>query len=758
MLDGEFPTIITCMTSLRTVSELDPAYQDLEDLDTRVSLEGAALRRSEYLHGLTESVLGKTIEEFGLEPRAQQVIGRGVRDRGWAALPVAPGRVPHVLFVGRIEPRKGVDVLLAAVEELIEAGIPVRLTLAGGPADAPLREESAVHVRDRPKLAGAVRFAGRVSDAELDGLYADADVICLPSRFESHGIALIEAMMHARPILTCATGGIPEVVEEGVNATLLPPDDAGALADALRTMLSDTELRARLGASARAAYEQRFEAGIVAREMAVFIGEVADRHESLEATHGEIRRRLARLLLDAGVAEVEDADPLAGELLIGRAGVTRLALPGARPEPLELDPQASRTLKLLRDAALADLPVSRSSHEGAGEPRVSVVIMTRDRPEFLPLALDSLASQDLRCEVVVIDQASAPAAAAAVVAECDWRSDVRLLRSEVNHGAAGGRNLGVGHTSADLVLFLDDDAELLPGALAHMVDLLENDSAAGAVTATVVTPDGLISHSGGFFERGEGFVNFSLGGFGERFGEVELAPSGPIDWIGGTAFLARRSLLEEFPFDPEMRSYFDDNEWCYRISLGRPGCLRRSREALALHHLAGRQAGSPEVFDPARMVRRLVDCAHFYTRHGLLLGPFSWELLPDRVAADGDLGLGDIRLLMELIAAKGEDWSLAAWSAGELENLLQANKRREQLERTHPELELFRTEVPRLNKLANEQHRALLAQPEILNWLYEREATLRRIEAGGWWRLRGLAQGPLRVLQGLRTQLRRRRG
>jgi|GEM_PF-1348921 len=750
MLDGEFPTIVTCMTSLRTCSEIDPAFTELEDLDSRMALERASIGRSEYLHGLTDAVLRKTVEDFGLRPRVAKVIGRGVRDRGWVAPPEADGgRTPHVLFVGRIEHRKGVDVLLAAAEELIEGGTPARFTLVGRPIDAPLRRAFAERAADRPELARAVHFAGPVADEALDRLYREADVVCLPARYESHGIVMIEAMMHGRPLLTCSTGGIGEVVEPGVNALLSPAEDPRALAGELRAMLGDPELRVRLGAGGREAFEQRFDARLVARRMAGFFEQVIEQHEPAAAAGPQLRERLAELLLDAALASADEADVLAGELLVGRAGVRSETQPGARPAPLELDESSAHTRELLREAALAAQPAPRPQAGGSQEPRVAVVMMTRERPEFLRLALDSLAAQEIACEVLVIDQASSPAVAAAVAAECAWRGEVGLHRSEVNHGIGGGRNLGVDLTRSELVLFLDDDAELMPGALAHMIEVLDADPAAEAVSATVVTPDGLVSHSGGTLECFDGVAYFTLSGCGDPFEQAALAPTGPAGWIGGTALLARRSLLERFPFDEQMRANFDDNEWCYRVTRELPGTLRRSREGLALHHLAGRLAGAPQPVDAARLVAQLVACARFYQLHGVLLGPWSWELLPDRVAVGGDLGLGDVRLLMELIAAKGEAWTLAAWRQGELENLLQANKLREQVERTHPELELFRSEVPRLNQLVDEQR-------ETMSWLFEREATLRRIEAGGWWRLRGRLLSLLGRAQGLAELARRR--
>ena len=757
-LDGRFPTIVTCMTSLLTLGEIDPAYPALAGFRTMLALEREALHRSEYLHGLTDAVIEKTIDDHGLEPRVRTVIGRGVRDRRRTdGAPARGSRIPRVLFVGRIEPRKGVDLLLLAAERLLGEGVEVRVTIAGRPAEGPVQEAFARRSEGRPELARAVHFAGNVDDEELDRLYGEADVVCVPSRYESHGIVLLEAMMHGRAIVTCSAGGIGEVVEPGVTALVAPPDDPEALAEQLGAVLADPELCLRMGQAGREAYEQRFDARLVARRMAAFMAELAEGHRPTECTDEEIGDRLAELLCDAELAEAPDAEVWAGELLTGRPGGRPSVSGTARPRAAVLDRQGVETRELLERHALARLPSPREGGE-SNVPRVSAVVLARERPEFLCRALDSIEAQAVPCQALVIDDGSDPGMARMFAAECEARGTVALHRVEVNSGISAGRNLGVEMTDGELVLFLDDDAELMPGALAHMLGVLEEDPRAEAVTATVVTPDGLISHSGGSFERSAGVVNFALGGFGEPFGMADGQSGGPVDWIGGTAYLARRTLLEEFPFDPGMGAYYEDNEWCYRVSLGRPGGLRRSPEALALHQLAGRRAGAPEAFDVKRMIRHLAACARFYELHGLLLGPFSWDLLPDRVAADGDLGLGDIRLLMELITAKGTEWTLEAWNAGELENLLQANKRREQLERTHPELELFRTEVPRLNKLANEQHRALLEQPQILNWLYEREETLRRIEAGGWWRLRGLAQGPLRALQGLRKQLRRRRG
>ena len=81
VLDRRWPTVVSCMTSLQTLVELDPGYRSLPDLDQRLAFERAALQRSPLLHGLTHAVLEKTIRDFELAPGATAVVGRGVADR-----------------------------------------------------------------------------------------------------------------------------------------------------------------------------------------------------------------------------------------------------------------------------------------------------------------------------------------------------------------------------------------------------------------------------------------------------------------------------------------------------------------------------------------------------------------------------------------------------------------------------------------------------------------------------------------------------
>jgi GT2 family glycosyltransferase len=344
-------------------------------------------------------------------------------------------------------------------------------------------------------------------------------------------------------------------------------------------------------------------------------------------------------------------------------------------EPAELDEGTEAALARLRCAS-AEMPPVRSA---PSKPTVTSVLLTRDRPDFLLRALESHGHNETRVHTVVIDNNSAPAAAEATAALCEALDDTELTRFERNLGCAGGRRFGAETADTDLVLFLDDDAELMPGALDHLVSELDQYPDTGAVTATVVRSDGTVLHSGGSMEANDEMVTFGLLGDGVAFPSPEIPPSGPSGWAPGGAMLARRQLLKEFPFDETMGAYFEDNEWCYRVAKANAGSFRRSREALVLHHTSPER----ELTDFAcrsRLVELLPSYARFYELHGLLLGPWLFDHLPDLRAEDGSLNLSGARLLMELVLAKGPDWLLMEWMNGDLDGLLETQGRLKQLE------------------------------------------------------------------------------
>ncbi|HEY8770751.1 MAG TPA: glycosyltransferase family 4 protein, partial [Thermoleophilaceae bacterium] len=178
------------------------------------------------------------------------------------------------------------DVLPEAVSALIEEGHDVTLDLAG--PDTPHTESDrtyreAFEAGAPAAVAERVSFAGPVADERLHELYAAADVVCQPSRYESHGIVLVEAMMFGKAIVTSLAGGIPEVVEDGGNALLAEPGDGASLANALRIAVESEELRRRLAARSRELFLERFEIGVVARAMSRLLEDAIRPHEARPA-------------------------------------------------------------------------------------------------------------------------------------------------------------------------------------------------------------------------------------------------------------------------------------------------------------------------------------------------------------------------------------------------------------------------------------------------------------------------------------------
>jgi glycosyltransferase involved in cell wall biosynthesis len=190
----------------------------------------------------------------GLRPGSARVIHNGVPD---LELPPAPARSgPAVLGAfGRLEPQKGFDVLLEAVARLPEA----RAVLVGDGSERGRLASLAARlgVEDRVRLAGW--------DPEPRRLLPALDVFVLPSRFEGFPLAILEAQLAGLPVVASDVGSIDEAVVPGETGILVPPDDAEALAEALRPLLADAGLRERLGARGRERVLARFTAGHMAR-------------------------------------------------------------------------------------------------------------------------------------------------------------------------------------------------------------------------------------------------------------------------------------------------------------------------------------------------------------------------------------------------------------------------------------------------------------------------------------------------------------
>jgi len=175
-----------------------------------------------------------------------------------------------ILAVGRLSFEKGHADLVAALGELkrLDPALDFKLVVAGDGPERARAEEAAGAL----SLSDRVVFAGHTSDVRP--FYALADVLALPSHSEGSPNVLLEAMAAGVPVAATRVGGVPEIAEDGESALLVPARDPSAMAAALRRLLTDTPLAARLSESARERVLTEFSPEAYARALVEFYGEL----------------------------------------------------------------------------------------------------------------------------------------------------------------------------------------------------------------------------------------------------------------------------------------------------------------------------------------------------------------------------------------------------------------------------------------------------------------------------------------------------
>ena len=153
-----------------------------------------------------------------------------------------PGGKARILFVGRLDPVKGLEYLLDAVSRIREKGITVELSIAGeGRRDRLERVIRSMGLGDVVKLLGYVPLGGG-----LEKLYKTHDVLVLPSLSEGTPKVLLEAMARSLPVIASGVGGIPSMVEDGEEGLLVPSRDPGAISEGILKLMNDEGLRRKI--------------------------------------------------------------------------------------------------------------------------------------------------------------------------------------------------------------------------------------------------------------------------------------------------------------------------------------------------------------------------------------------------------------------------------------------------------------------------------------------------------------------------------
>jgi glycosyltransferase involved in cell wall biosynthesis len=254
------PTVVRLATSSKEAQEIDGtriARRHRWD----VYRERWQARSADLLVTHSDAHRRLMAAELGIDVNRIRLVPLGVSVAPEWTRPWKDTGSPSIVYLGRLEHRKGTVELLQAVPRILQCVPDARFVLIG--ADRPhcpggrthaeyLKQDFSLEVQRK------ITLAGRLPQADVDRWLQSADLFVAPSRYESFGLIFIEAMRWGTPVVGTTAGAIPEVVEHGVSGILVRPEAPNELAEAIVKLLKNPGQRAKLGAEGRRRVEAEF--------------------------------------------------------------------------------------------------------------------------------------------------------------------------------------------------------------------------------------------------------------------------------------------------------------------------------------------------------------------------------------------------------------------------------------------------------------------------------------------------------------------
>ncbi len=264
------PVIVSLHTTYKLSLPHKPDWLSRPDylerhVEPTIVCEGELIANGPHILANSSAILDDIEAAHGLRiDRAKvEIVPHGISDLalGAVASPRAPGEV-KLLFVGRLEERKGADALLSILPDLLAAHPALVADIVGDDGivigDRTLRRRYEDDNASRPDILARTRFHGALPRADVLAHYAGADIFVAPSKYESFGLIFIEAMCFGKPVVAYDVGGAAELIEDGVNGLLAEAGAPQRLAACIARLVEDPALREDLGRRARASYEASF--------------------------------------------------------------------------------------------------------------------------------------------------------------------------------------------------------------------------------------------------------------------------------------------------------------------------------------------------------------------------------------------------------------------------------------------------------------------------------------------------------------------
>ena len=276
LLDRRWPLITSLHTTLDFWLDSHPHKRnDYDWINTffspMLSLERELMTKADGVRANSKAIVNKIEQRYQIQIpiRAIKLVPHGMAP-AVKALEKKPNSDIVILFVGRLELRKGIDIFLQALPLVFEAIPNAKVRIIGdnslvGPDGFTFMDQFKSEHANKNWL-GNVCFKGRVGQDVLLSAYESCDIFVAPSRFESFGLIFLEAMREGKPVIGCNAGGMPEVVSHGVNGLLVEPGDTQQLTDAILQLGMNGDLRQQMGEAGKRIFEEKFTAKRMAEE------------------------------------------------------------------------------------------------------------------------------------------------------------------------------------------------------------------------------------------------------------------------------------------------------------------------------------------------------------------------------------------------------------------------------------------------------------------------------------------------------------